>query len=96
MRRGGPLDRSRSADSVFVFAGDAAQIRSKKRKKRYEEWDAKGGFNIRTGSSASSVQAKALTDVSMAMDIGVEVSVLNGVNDKKKTFGHNLSFRSER
>lgn len=82
--RDGILDRSRSADSVFIFAGDESQARCKKRKKRYEEWDAKGGFDIRISSSASSFQAKALTDVSMAMDMGVEATVLGWVIEKKK------------
>lgn len=83
-RRNGALERSRSADSIFLFTGNEEQIRRKKRKKRYEEWDAKGGFTMRRFPLADASYAKALTDVSMARDMDVEVSFPSSSVDRKK------------
>ena len=55
------------------------QARITKKKRRLEEWDAKGGFTLwRKGSSLFS--AKAITDLSMAKLVGVEVD--DGVMSK--------------
>ena len=41
------MDRSKSLESFFfLFAGTYEIIKKKRRKKKYEEWDAKGGFNM--------------------------------------------------
>lgn len=82
--RDGLLDRSQSADSVFLFTSTKHQIREKKRKKRYEEWDAKGDFIMWVSPLADDIQAKALTDVSMARDMGVEPTFPTSSADRKK------------
>ena len=43
-----------------------------KRKKRYEEWDAKGGFNVKWYGEIGISVAKTMSDVSMARALGVE------------------------
>lgn len=45
-RREAPLVRSQSMGSYFLFTSDEEQVRVERRKKRYEERDSKGGFNI--------------------------------------------------
>ena len=65
-RRNGTHTRTQSTESYFIFAGDEAQVRRKKRKKRYEEWDAKGGFSLRRPQSTGSYLTKTITDISMA------------------------------
>lgn len=71
-------------DSILLFIGNENQIREKKRKKRYEEWDAKGAFTMRVNPLTDDTQAKALTNVSMARDMGVEASFVSGSSDRKK------------
>ena len=83
-RRDGLLQRSCSVDSFFVFTGSEEEIRRKKRKKRYEEWDAKGGFILRRAPLSEDIHAKALTDISMACEMGVEASVFPNSVDRKK------------
>ena len=83
-RRNGVLKRSRSAGSTFLFTGNEEKVRRAKRKKRYEEWDAKGGFSLRQFPTSADTYAKALTDVSMARDMGVEASFLSGSVERKK------------
>lgn len=51
---------------------------------RYEEWDAKGGFSLRRFPTSADTYAKALTDVSMARDMGVEALFLSGSVERKK------------
>ncbi|KMT15532.1 hypothetical protein BVRB_3g058840 [Beta vulgaris subsp. vulgaris] len=65
-RRNGDHARAQSANSFFMFIGNENQVRKKKRQKRYEEWDAKGGFIMRRNPSSDSFFAKTITDVSMA------------------------------
>lgn len=71
-RRSGQPRRPMSVDSALRFSTDDDQTKSFKRKKRYEEWDAKGGFNIRIEGETDGNIAKAITDVSMARVRGVE------------------------
>ncbi|KMT08263.1 hypothetical protein BVRB_6g141910 [Beta vulgaris subsp. vulgaris] len=54
------------------------------RKKRYEEWDAKGGFNYRVAEDSMSEHSKAITDASMAQDMGVMIDFLDGSFESKK------------
>lgn len=71
-RREGQVHRANSVDSSLRPRADGAEIRCFKRKKRYEEWDAKGGFNITRGEGTGRPAAKAITDLSMAQVLGVE------------------------
>lgn len=83
-RREAFLDRSQSLDSYFIFTGDTYQVKKKRRKKRYEEWDAKEGVNIKNNLASSKVHSKALTDITMAHDMGVELDFIDGVIDSKE------------
>ncbi|KMT04157.1 hypothetical protein BVRB_8g186060 isoform A [Beta vulgaris subsp. vulgaris] len=71
-RRDGSPARAYSAESFFLFSGTEDQIKHKKRKKQYEEWDAKGAFNILVPATAKNYSAKTITDLSMARELGVE------------------------
>ena len=71
-RRNGNHNRTQSVESYFIFAGDEDQVRRKKRKKRYEEWDAKGGFSLRRPQSTGSFLTKTITDISMAETFEVD------------------------
>lgn len=83
--RDGNLNHSRSADNIFMLTGTKNQFCVKKRKKRYEDWDAKGGFNMRTNLVVDDTQSKALTNISMAHDMGVEATFVTGsLNGKKE------------
>lgn len=76
-RRNGELVRAQYAESFFMFAGNVDQVKKKKRQKRYEEWDAKGGLSMRRYPSSDSFLAKAITDVSMAQALEVEPGVMS-------------------
>lgn len=71
-RRDGSPVRAYSAESFFIFSGTEDQIKQKKRKKKYEEWDAKGGFNILVPATAKNSSAKIITYLSMARELGVK------------------------
>ena len=82
-RREEIIDRSHSMESFFIFAGTNDIIKRKCRKKRYEEWDAKGGFNVCVPAGSKRIISKAVTDTSMAADMGVEPD-FQMRDDKKK------------
>lgn len=71
-RKRNGTNRAQSVDSYFVFSGTEEQVKKKKRKKRYKEWDSKGGFNIRRSTTTGRISPKTITDLSMARDFGVE------------------------
>lgn len=70
-RRDAPKTQSQSLDSFFRYEGDEFQARFKRQKKRMEDWDAKGGFNILRDHNDMQVRSKAITDVEMATTFGV-------------------------
>lgn len=70
-RRDAPCVKSQSVDSFFRFGGDERQVKIKRQKRRMEEWDAKGGFNILRGPNSSKVRSKTITDVEMELAFGV-------------------------
>lgn len=70
-RRDAPCVKSQSVDSFFRFGGDDRQVKIKRQKRRMEEWDAKGGFNIPRGPNSSKVRSKTITDVEMELAFGV-------------------------
>lgn len=78
------IDRCHSMESFFIFAGNQKSIRRKRRKKRYEEWDAKGGFNMQISTGKHRVISNALTDMSMASDMGVELDFQMRDENKKE------------
>lgn len=77
------MDRGKSVDSWFVFAGDPQQVKKKKWLKKYKEWDVKGGFIVRSISPLPDY-SKALTDISMAEAMGVQPVFLSGTPAHKK------------
>lgn len=84
-RRDAPCVKSQSLESFFRFGGDEFQARFKRQKKRMEDWDAKGGFNITCGVKGSQVRSKAITDMDMATAFGVvpEDSITTSKNSKR-------------
>lgn len=83
-RRNGDHARAQSANSFFMFIGNENQVRKKKRQKRYEEWDAKGGFIMRRNPSSDSFFAKTITDVSMAQVLEVEPESMGSDKGNRK------------
>lgn len=71
-RQHGHPRRPMSMDSSLRMSVVGNQAKCFKRKKRYENWDAKGGFNIRITGAKGGPIAKAITDVTMDRDLGVE------------------------
>lgn len=59
-------------------------MKFKKRITRYEEWDSKGGFNIKPTEAQSEFQAKVITDVSMAYVLGIEPGFSTTSQEHKK------------
>lgn len=70
-RRDNLNTQSQSLESFFQFGGDEFQARFKRQKKRLEDWDAKGGFNIVGSQTDDEVRSKAITDLDMATMFGV-------------------------
>lgn len=58
--------------AALFFQPLKTKLERKKRKKRYEEWDAKGGFHIKSNPSSNLLSAKTITHVSMARVLEVE------------------------
>ena len=63
---------------------DVTQARKARQKRHLEEWDSKGGFTIWGRKPGDPFHAKALTDVSMARNCGVEADVATFVTSPKK------------
>lgn len=72
-RRDAPSAQSQSFDSFFKFDGDEFQARFIRQKKKLEDWDAKGGFNVVGRHKNDRVRSKAITDIEMATAFGVEL-----------------------
>ncbi|KMT12052.1 hypothetical protein BVRB_5g100110 [Beta vulgaris subsp. vulgaris] len=79
------LSKATSVESFLRGSAGDGKFKAFKRKKRYEEWDAKGGFNIRVNVGKVRHIAKAITDLSMARTLGVEpgVSVTSTICKKR-------------
>ena len=70
-RRDASYYKSQSLDSYLRLGDDDFQARSKRKKRRMEEWDAKGGFTIPRGPNDTPMRSKAITDEEMALTFGV-------------------------
>lgn len=71
-RRKEKLSRALSVESTMRFLSNEDNTKMMCRKKRYEDWDAKGGFILRLDGVKDGTVAKSITDISMARDLGVE------------------------
>lgn len=71
-RSKGQLTRAISVESSMRVLTGQEQTRLMRRKKRYEEWDAKGGFSLRIDGAKDGTVAKSITDAFMARALGVE------------------------
>lgn len=67
-----PLGRSQSNESWLLPDADVFQARHKRRRRWLEEWEAKGAFIIWSPGHLGQFTSKAVTDTSLAHDLGVE------------------------
>lgn len=73
-------------NTYLPYEEDLSQYKARKKKRRIEAWDAKGGFTIWDSTAPSDYKAKAITDVSLAQALGVEVGPeITSCRDKKRT-----------
>lgn len=54
-RSNAPSIKSQSVSNYIRFEGDEFQAKLKRHKRKMEEWDAKGGFNIQCGQQNSRI-----------------------------------------
>ena len=67
----GQLTRAISVESSMRVSAEQEQTKMMRRKKHYEEWDAKGGFSLRIDGAKDGTVDKSITDASMARALGV-------------------------
>lgn len=72
-RRDPVIGRAQSLASLFLSGTDVAQTLLVRKRRRLEDWDAKGGFNLWHRDKKRAFSSKAISDADMANLLGVEV-----------------------